>query len=278
MKNVVVRALSGAVYVALIVGAVLAGWPYMIALTVLFGILASIEFNKLFNNYAFIAASFLDALAMAALIAIPAGYGNESYGMDILRNCCMIYLPTYLVLRVVAAIYDRREHPFMSTAMSFASLVYIGLPLMCLNIMYMLGGETSKWLVLIMFIMIWLNDTGAYCVGSAIGKHRLCERLSPKKSWEGFWGGMVFCMLFGLGCFLWGNVAGMSVIYWLAMGALVSAFGTWGDLFESMLKRSQHVKDSGSLIPGHGGILDRIDSLLLVAPTMLVFLLQELLS
>ena len=139
-------------------------------------------------------------------------------------------------------------------------------------------GGHAPWLVLMMFVMIWLNDTGAYCVGSLFGRHRLCERLSPKKSWEGFWGGMAFCIIAGAVCCFINNGWSMasegcaiSLVKWVGLGMLVSLMSTWGDLFESLIKRSLGVKDSGHLIPGHGGILDRIDSLLLVAPATFVY-------
>jgi phosphatidate cytidylyltransferase len=122
--------------------------------------------------------------------------------------------------------------------------------------------------ILWMFALIWINDTGAYCVGSTMGKHRLCERLSPKKSWEGFFGGMAFCII---ASGIYALIAHGDMLTSIAFGLLVCVFATWGDLFESMLKRSAGVKDAGNIIPGHGGVLDRIDSLLFVAPAAAIF-------
>ena len=124
-----------------------------------------------------------------------------------------------------------------------------------------------------MFVMIWLNDTGAFLVGSAIGSHRLFARLSPKKSWEGFFGGFAFSIIAGYlaHSLLPEYFAGYSANALGLLGAIVSVISTWGDLFESMIKRQMGVKDSGNLIPGHGGILDRIDSLLFVAPATFIF-------
>jgi phosphatidate cytidylyltransferase len=120
--------------------------------------------------------------------------------------------------------------------------------------------------------MIWLNDTGAYCVGSLLGKHRLCERLSPKKSWEGFFGGLVFCIAAGIvASYILSDSIYSFMIITISLGVVVCVFATVGDLFESLIKRTLHVKDSGNLIPGHGGILDRIDSLLFVAPAVFFF-------
>lgn len=124
-------------------------------------------------------------------------------------------------------------------------------------------------MVLTLFILIWLNDTGAYCVGCLIGRHKLFERLSPNKTWEGFFGGFVFAVAAGIAAALLCPSLGMSVVGGAVLGAGVSIVATFGDLFESMMKRHRHLKDSGNVIPGHGGILDRIDSLLLVSVTII---------
>ncbi|MBR5030969.1 MAG: phosphatidate cytidylyltransferase, partial [Muribaculaceae bacterium] len=151
---------------------------------------------------------------------------------------------------------------------SLGALVYVALPLSMLNA---IASQYSPMMVLAMFIFIWLNDTGAFLVGCAIGKHRLFERISPKKSWEGVFGGtavviaaaICFATIPALGNLF--NPQGLSLGVWIILGAVTVVASTLGDLFESLLKRTAGVKDSGNLIPGHGGILDRIDSLLFVA-------------
>ena len=121
-----------------------------------------------------------------------------------------------------------------------------------------------------------MNDTGAYLVGCTIGRHRLFERISPKKSWEGFWGGLLFSALTALAYFYFINNEAPnfanSIVFYIGLGLVVPVFATFGDLVESMFKRSIGVKDSGNLIPGHGGILDRIDSLLFVIPAVYIYL------
>ena len=158
-----------------------------------------------------------------------------------------------------------------SISAAFTSLMYVAMPLCCASMMYLMYGPS---IILTMFIMIWLNDTGAFCVGSLIGKRRLFERISPKKSWEGFAGGLVFSIAGGaLIYFLFGKWApGLGLAEMCTLGAVVSVFATWGDLVESLLKRTAGVKDSGHIMPGHGGILDRIDSLLLVAPALACYM------
>jgi phosphatidate cytidylyltransferase len=129
-------------------------------------------------------------------------------------------------------------------------------------------------LLLALFVFIWVNDTGAYLIGSWLGKHRLFERISPKKSWEGFFGGLIFTLAASLlvahffpAAFPY---AGMSAIaayfHWLVIAAIIVVFGVYGDLLESLLKRNLNIKDSGHFLPGHGGILDRFDAALLAAP------------
>ena len=123
-------------------------------------------------------------------------------------------------------------------------------------------------MVLAMFAFIWISDTGAYMVGCLIGKHRLFERISPKKSWEGFFGGLGLSIIIAALAARFipdGYVLLSGYAQWIVFAVLVTIFSTWGDLCESLIKRTVGVKDSGKLIPGHGGILDRIDSLLLVS-------------
>ena len=168
-------------------------------------------------------------------------------------------------------LYSHDENPVRDIACSVMSVVYVAFPLALAVGLYGAGKVDGAAMMLLIFVMIWLNDTGAYLVGSTLGRRKLFERLSPKKSWEGFFGGLIFCVLAGFGASIWID----SPLYtwqWISTGVLVCAFSTWGDLFESLMKRSLGVKDSGRLIPGHGGILDRIDSLLFVAPAISLFL------
>ncbi len=121
-----------------------------------------------------------------------------------------------------------------------------------------------------LFILIWTNDTGAYLTGSLLGRHKLFERVSPKKSWEGSVGGAVFTLAAGLLFWRFSGVGGAA--QWIGLSLLTVVAGTYGDLLESLLKRSAGVKDSGKILPGHGGILDRFDSILLAAPVALAYL------
>ena len=124
--------------------------------------------------------------------------------------------------------------------------------------------------IMAIFIFVWLDDTGAYLVGSLIGKHKLFERISPKKSWEGFFGGLILSLASSQ-AFAW-FAPEINRMNWLGLAATVVLFGTWGDLIESLLKRTLGVKDSGNVLPGHGGMLDRFDSVMLAVPTSYIYI------
>lgn len=277
MKNLILRALSGAVYVALICAGVLIDEWTLFGLCSFFVLLAVNEFSRLCNNS-------LGALNTVTLVVDIVGalaayifLGGLSLGLPgviiAIAGCIFAF---YILWRPVIELYCKTgASPLTRLAYSYMGLVYIVLPFILLSLLW----TSHKYLALGMFIMIWLNDTGAFLVGSAMGKHRLFPRVSPKKSWEGFFGGLVFCISAAFVykfCFP-SYFANYPLIFLCFIGAIVCIFSTWGDLVESLIKRAVGVKDSGNLIPGHGGILDRIDSLLLVAPATCFFVLIYLL-
>lgn len=270
MKNVVIRSLSGLVYIAIIVGAVLGGSWWMLALVTLLAFLAVDEFNRITSrNTLNPALRFLDLVGAALMILASfciAGKLTVAFGFGFI-----VLFWAYIVIRLIAALYIKNDNPLERTACSLMGQLYIALPLSLLLLVY----NMSHAVVMLMFVMIWINDTGAFCVGSLIGRHRLFERISPKKSWEGFFGGMIFAIAAGAVSYLWlGDCfEGYTLVELMIMGAVVSIFSTWGDLVESLIKRTLGIKDSGNIMPGHGGILDRIDSLLLVAPAMFFMVL-----
>lgn len=179
----------------------------------------------------------------------------------------------YLIVRLVSQIFTHESSPLVNLAYSYMGQLYIALPLGLMAMYYTLPD--GKALLMAMFIMIWLSDTGAYLVGSAIGKHKLIPRISPGKTWEGCAGGVFFavCSAFVFKYCFPEYYSHISVIWLCVMGLVVAVFATWGDLVESLIKRTLGVKDSGNIMPGHGGILDRIDSLLLVIPASLLYLI-----
>lgn len=277
MKNVLTRSLTGLLYIGIIVGAIFGNTFWFWLLTMLFGIMGINEFNRISNNaHLSNLTRLLDIVGGAILISAGSVYGRGDTLSNFIGCWPMAYFLgaylVYLIVRLVAQLYIQDGNALEHYAHSFMGQLYIAVPMSLLGLLY---THTSPVFVLSMFILIWLSDTGAFCVGSLIGKHRLFERISPKKSWEGFIGGLIFCLAAAVAfnfCFS-KDFESLNVWQMLGLGAVVCIFGTWGDLVESLLKRTLGVKDSGNILPGHGGILDRIDSLLLVVPSVVAYLI-----
>ncbi len=275
MMNLIKRIFSGVIYIALIVSAImlLDNSPVMyllvFSLLIVLGIGEMISMAKDDATQSWLV-NVIDMLGgIGVFVSFYLHYSATNLQP---RMLWILPMAVYLLLRTIVQLYRPRQNAVHSLERSFFSLGYIALPVSLLNCIVSLSAPR---LLLGVFMFIWLYDTGAYCVGMLVGRHRLFERISPKKSWEGVLGGVLACVAGAYVTHTWFDEffqsPGMEV--WLGLSVVVAVFATFGDLVESLIKRTVGVKDSGSILPGHGGILDRIDSLLLVAPAVLIYLL-----
>lgn len=177
------------------------------------------------------------------------------------------------LLLMIAELFRNAQQPVLNVAGAIFAIVYISVPFALLNYMtaYQSADHASTpWLLLAFFVVLWVNDTFAYLTGKLMGKHHIFKRISPKKTWEGTIGGVLFSLAAGYAFAQFSSV--LRPWEWLTLAGLIASSGIFGDFAESMFKRSFNIKDSGNLLPGHGGLLDRFDSLLFAAPATIIFL------
>lgn len=273
--NLIKRIFSGVIYIALIVAAILLldNSPVMYLLVfpllIVLGISEMVTMAKDDATQSWLV-NIIDMLGGVGLfVAFYMHYEGETMQS---RALWLLPIAFYLILRTIAQLYRPQQNAVHSLERSFFSLGYVALPVALLNCVMSI---TAPRLLLGIFMFIWLYDTGAYCFGMLLGRHRLFERVSPKKSWEGVIGGIVACLVGAWVTHNWFDEFFQvpDLTTWIGLSLVVAVFATFGDLVESLIKRTVGVKDSGNILPGHGGILDRIDSLLLVAPAVLIYLM-----
>lgn len=276
MTNLIVRTITGVLFVAAIVVCFL----NPMAMTLLFGIVTGLtvwEFCGVVNSREGVDVNrFICTVAGVFFFIAMTGFCS-----DVTPSTVFIPYLITIVYLLVAELYAKNADPINNWAYTMMSQLYIALPLSLVNVLAYratpVGVEYTYLMPLSIFIFLWLNDTGAYCFGSTLGRHRLFPRISPKKSWEGSVGGAVVAV--GGAVLIWFladkhdvNDMGLSVYQWIGLALIVVIFGTWGDLVESLFKRTMGIKDSGTILPGHGGMLDRFDSALLAIPAAVIYL------
>jgi len=263
MNNLVQRAITGAIFVAVIVGAILfKSWIFHVVFG-LIGLVGLNEFYGLFKksgNYPHATLGIIFGLLIYTSGIASLYFPNmEKYVIGF-----SFFAFTSIA---IAELYRKKKTPFENIGVTLLGIIYLILPMLLLNFLITFDTHTytiqSFWPVLTIFILVWCSDTFAYLVGRQFGKRKLFERISPNKSWEGFFGGVVFSVIAGV---LIAYFTNQSIPQYILYGIVISTFGTLGDLIESMLKRSLNIKDSGTILPGHGGILDRFDAVLFVIP------------
>lgn len=272
MKDLTKRTITGAIYVLSVIAAVCID-RYVAA--VYFGMIMILALRE----FIIVSAKaevrlnapmiyFVSVVSYLALVSHAFGFAHSAIAMFASLLC--------IIALAISALYVKSATPFTSMAYSLTAVGYIVLPLSLSNLLFAMHDYFDCNVLLSIFIFAWCNDTFAYLVGCKFGKRRLFERHSPKKSWEGFFGGFAATVL--AGTLMWHFFSG-NIYIWLLMAVVTTVVGTFGDLIESMFKRQMGVKDSGNILPGHGGILDRFDILLLVLPVMWIVLgIVQLLS
>ena len=272
-NNFIQRAVTGVLFVIVLVGCILYSPLSFGILFTIINALSVHEFAQLVSKSSEVSINkTITALGGAYLfLALMSFCTQQSVGARVFLH----YLGLLLYM-MITELYLKKKNPTGNWAYSMLSQLYVALPFALLNVLaFQNSPETGSVtynpiLPLSIFVFIWLSDTGAYCVGSLIGKHRLFERISPKKSWEGSIGGGIFSIASSLGfAHFFPFMPGWQ---WVGLAIVVVIFGTWGDLTESLMKRQLGIKDSGNILPGHGGMLDRFDSALMAIPAAVVYL------
>ena len=263
IKTLGTRALTALVFVLVLLGSLL--WNYY-SFTIFFFIVAMMGLNEFYqlseklNAQPYKVSGFILG-AITYLLFIPLFTGPIVY---------LLILIPFIVFSV--ALFNKRENPVQNILFTFSGIIYSVLPFALLHGLVLKSGftvmEFNPHLLLGIILLIWSNDTFAYLGGSLFGKHKMIERISPGKTWEGTIFGVV--MTIGSGYIVGKYILGTDITLWLILGMIVPVLATIGDLVESMLKRQAGVKDTGNIMPGHGGILDRFDSLIFVSPFVLV--------
>ena len=277
MNNFIVRTITGVLFVAVLVCSFLR--PQ--AMVLLFALITGLpiwEFTGLVNDR--------EKVTVNRLISTVAGvyffFAVAGFSSDLTPSAVFIPYLVSIIYLMVAELYLKNEDPIHDWAYTMMAQLYIALPFSLLNTLAFHSTPQGfvtydAVLPLSVFVFLWMNDTGAYLCGSLLGKHKLFPRISPGKSWEGSIGGGILVILVAV--LVWYltdqnqlNQLGLTAIEWAGLGLTVVVFGTWGDLVESLFKRTLGIKDSGNILPGHGGMLDRFDSSLLAIPAAVVYL------
>lgn len=265
MNNFVKRSLTAVVFVALLLGCTF--WNQL-SFTLLFFTITTVgiwEFYSLAekgNNHPQKITGTFAAVIMYTSTAVVS--------MDIMDARFLLINIAVVFLIFIIELFSTAEHPFANIAFTLLGLIYVALPFSLLNFITSYNGAYNYQILFGLFFILWSNDTGAYLVGSVIGKHKLFPRVSPGKTWEGSVGGAVMSYIVAYVISEWYTV--INPFDWMIIATILIVIGSLGDLVESLFKRSIGVKDSGNILPGHGGILDRFDSLILATPFVFVYL------
>ena len=275
-KNLVIRAITGALFVVVMIACFLRAETMMILFAIITG-MTIWEYTGLANHVPEVTVNRL--ITTVAGVYFFFAIAGKNCGLIQSNGVFLPYVLTIVYL-LISELYMKTANAVNDMAYTCLSQLYIALPLSMINVLAFredaAGIHYSYILPMCVFILLWINDTGAYCSGSLFGKHKLFPRISPGKTWEGsIGGGIIVLIVSGLIGYFQNqgdNISGLSILQWIGLGLVVVVFGTWGDLVESLMKRTFGIKDSGHILPGHGGMLDRFDSSLLAIPAAVIYI------
>ncbi len=271
IKNLGTRIATGIVFIAVLMGGILySQYSYLVVFS-LITVLALYEFYGLISKTKSAEVNKVLNTIGGLLLFVGAFFFFSSPEKQFIT---LVPYGIYTLSLFISELFRKGVNPIQSLAYAVLGQVYLTIPLSLLSYLAFgydrEGGAYHYAFLLALFIFIWVNDSFAYLTGSLFGKHRMCERISPKKSWEGFIGGATFTLVASV---IFANYFTQLPLWgWMGYAIVMIAFGTLGDLVESLLKRTLNVKDSGNLLPGHGGILDRIDSIIFSIPALFAYI------
>lgn len=269
MKVIVKRSLTGIVFAAIMLAGILIHQYIFATVFAIFLMFTLFEFYKISENIGYEPSVKIGLICSLLLFVIFFLAASHVIPKEYIYLSILIPLFTLL-----PDLFDKRKNGFKNSMITIAGIIYIALPYSLLSFLIYPGNDYGSqfypWVLMGIFFIIWIYDSMAYVFGSILGKHKICVRISPKKSWEGLIGGTVFAVITGIVNSLFFDE--LSLINWVVVALLIVAFGTSGDFFESKLKREAGVKDSGNILPGHGGMLDRFDTMLFAAPVIFVWI------
>ena len=280
LKNFIVRTLSGAVMLVVVLGAILASeWSFIALMAVItlggiwdfynFAQKAGYQPMKLLGLFG---GMMIFAIAISLFVLFATKDSTNDSLFAIIFGMAIITLLLLVPLMFICELYRKSPTPIANIGSTLMGMLYVAFPLSLLILIPALlgNGVWNPWIVIFYIFIIWANDVFAYLFGITLGRHRLFERISPKKSWEGFFGGLLGAMAMGYVASL---VLEADAMTWIGLALVAAIAGVFGDLVESLFKRSVNLKDSGNFIPGHGGWLDRFDALIFSAPFAFVYVI-----
>lgn len=270
MSDLLKRSLTGIIYVTVVIAGTIF---HPLVFLLVFGsllFLSQREFYRLIENTAFGPQRITGQIFGILLFIVCFGIANQI----VPPQSALLLIPLFILI-FVFELFRKNIKPLQNSAITLLGLVYVAIPFCVLNFIVFPGAPSDTtfypWILTGIFFIIWMNDSMAYLAGTMFGKHKIHKRISPKKSWEGFIGGAVFAVIMGILNAVFFQA--LSMLSWIVTAVIIVIFGTLGDLFESKIKRDLEVKDSGNILPGHGGFLDRLDSLLFAIPVIFIWLI-----